>query len=97
MERIQPGHEVISLFGMESHSSALNKKIINHGRLIASLISAFFIILTVSLLLNFSTKILGSTSPSIAATSAVEESVAFQPGQFISEKLSHQGYLGSYR
>ena len=94
MQRIQPGHDVLSLFGIASQKQALNQKTDNHG-LIVSLVSAFFIILAVSLILSVSTKIIGPTSETSAAITIDQERVAFEPGQLVSKEIS-RGYLGSY-
>lgn len=95
MKTIQPGHDVISLFGMATKNRALSEKTTNNG-LVISLVSAFFIILAVSLILSVSTKILGPTSNTIAAQSVTDEKVAFEPGSFVSNEIS-RGYLGFYR
>lgn len=93
MQKVQQGHNVLSLFGASAQSQALNEKIASNG-LAVSLISAFFIVLAVGLMLGASNKIL-STPTTMAATTVIEEKVAFTPGQFISEKIS-QGYLSNY-
>jgi len=95
MQQVQPGHEVLSLFGIANKNQALGKKIASNG-LLVSLISAFFIILAVSLILGVATKILGPTSSSLAVNSIQEEIVAFEPGQSVSQEIS-RGYLGNYR
>lgn len=91
MHWIQPGCNVLSLFGIAKKQAALNKKIANHG-LIASLVSAFFIILAVSLILSAATRVLGNSRSLAAATLTQEEKVAFTPGQFVSEEIN-RGYL----
>jgi len=91
MQRVQPGHEVLSLFGIASQPQALSKETSSRS-LTVSLISAFFIILAVGLTLGLATRILGPTQPSIAATTTVGEQVAFTPGQFVSDEVS-RGYL----
>ena len=91
MKTIQPGHEVLSLFSPAAQPQAFNKKLADYSWII----SAFFIVLAVGLILGLSARILGSTSPSVAATSILEEKVAFQPGQFIRDKIS-PGYIGDY-
>lgn len=89
MERIQPGHEVLSLFGINIKNEALNKA---NYRLVISLISAFFIVLVISLILGVATKVLEKSPSAAAAGILEEEKVAFTPGQFISEKI-RQGYM----
>ncbi|MFA6382481.1 MAG: hypothetical protein WCX08_04410 [Candidatus Buchananbacteria bacterium] len=93
MDKVQPGHEVLSLFGM-SASQALIKKLTNYS-LIASLVGAFFIIFVVSLLFGSEIKNLSAKS-SVAAPTVSEEKTAYLPGQFVSREIS-RGYLGSYR
>jgi len=95
MQKVLPGHEVLSLFGMAAPAQALNKKIVNNG-LAMSLISAFFIILAVSLILSAADRILATRSPVAAVIAIEEEKTAFIPGQFISAEIS-RGYTGSYR
>ncbi len=90
MNRIHPSHEVLSLFGLAPANKALNQKTASHNLLI-SLISAFFIVLAVSLLLSFSARLVGS-QPSAAATLLAPSPAAYIPGQFVSERIS-QGYL----
>jgi len=79
------------LFGLTSSPQALNKEAASRS-LTVSLISAFFIVLAVGLTLGLATRILGPTQASVAATTAVDEQVAFTPGQFVSDEIS-QGYL----
>ncbi|MBI3290726.1 hypothetical protein HYZ76_00420 [Candidatus Falkowbacteria bacterium] len=88
---IHPGHEVLSLFGISTQ--ALNKKTDNQ-RLIISLISAFFIVLAVSLILSFSSRLLASGQASAGATASTvpEQPAAFVPGQFITAEIN-RGYL----
>jgi len=93
MQRIQPGHEVLSLLGMARQNQVLNKNSTNRG-LVKSLISAFFIILAVGLILGTATKILGTTPSSAASIVVAEEPVAFIPGQFVTN-IINQGYIGN--
>lgn len=96
MSKIHPGHEVLSLFGMTTHNSALNQALANKS-LATTLISAFFIILAVGAILSLSTGnftfSLPQISPNVSA-SAVEigESVAFEPSRAVSQEIS-RGYL----
>jgi len=92
MERIYPGQEVLSLFGIANKAQALNKKIASQG-LFGSLISAFFVVLLAGLILGILSRVLISPASSAVTLSVAEEKVAFQPGQFISQEIK-QGYLG---
>lgn len=96
MQKIQPVHEVLSFFGVAAPDRALKSKTKSQS-LAFSLISAFLIVIAVSLILNIST---GSVATSASASPTVivsaNEPVAYQPGQFISERIS-RGYLGDYR
>lgn len=93
MQRVQPNHEVLSLFGIAPSAQTLNKKIIGNP-LAMSLISAFFIVLFAGLVLGITTRALGPVQSSMAATTIEEEQVAFQPGQFISQEVN-RGYLSA--
>lgn len=97
MQKIQPVQEMLSVFGLASPRQALTTSSKSHS-LAFSLISAFLIVLSVSLVLRLSTTALSSNTTATAATttSVSKEAVAFQPGAFVSEKIS-QGYMGSYR
>ncbi len=91
MSPIQAGQEVLSLFGMAKQPKVLNKKIASFG-IFGSLISAFFVVLAISLVLGIATKALEKSVPTTGAVSLTEEKVAFTPGQFVSQKL-RQGYM----
>jgi len=91
MPSIQTGREVLSLFGIAKYPTVLNKKIASFG-LFGSLISAFFVVLAISLVLGIATKALEKSTPAGTAVSLAEEKVAFIPGQFVSQKL-RQGYM----
>lgn len=98
MQKIQPTREMLSLFGMAGSQQALKQNSKSHS-LAISLISAFLIVIGLSVILKISTLGLSvNTTVSAASATAVtqEEPVAFIPGQFVSSKIS-QGYLGSYR
>ena len=90
MSRIHPGHEVLSLFGIASATKALNNQAASN-RLLVSLVSAFFIVLAVSLLLSLSTRLVGD-QPAPAAAWQAPQQAAYLPGQFVSDQL-RQGYL----
>lgn len=92
--KIQPGHEVLSLFGMSSNNQALTQK--SSNKLAVSLVSAFLIVLSVSILLGVATRILGGENTVSAVSIIDSEPVAFEPGQNITRTIS-QGYLGNYR
>lgn len=96
MPKIHPGHEVLSLFGMAHNNIALNQAAASKS-LAATLISAFFIILTLGAILALSTGSFTFNLPqlaqSISASSVSSvEPVAFEPGRAVSQKIS-QGYL----
>jgi len=91
MERIYPGQEVLSLFGIANKTQALNKKIVSQG-LFGSLISAFFVVMLAGLVLGILSRVLINPAGSAAVISLAEEKVAFQPGQFISQEIQ-RGYL----
>ncbi|MAF14046.1 MAG: hypothetical protein CMI53_04115 [Parcubacteria group bacterium] len=93
MQRTQSGYGVLKLFGVSTQPQALNKAITNHG-LVTSLISAFFIILAVGLILGGATNFLGATPTSSAATIVQKEGTAFIPGQFVTN-IINQGYIGN--
>jgi hypothetical protein len=90
MERIQLGHEVLSLFGMANPQLALSKRLSKH-RLLVSLVSAFFIVLMASWVLSVTVQALGQSFRPVSY-SGVNDRVAFQPSQAVSVSLS-QGYL----
>ncbi|MFA6255182.1 MAG: hypothetical protein WC675_04120 [Patescibacteria group bacterium] len=91
MSSIQAGREVLSLFGIAKYPTVLNKKIASFG-LFGSLISAFFVVLAISLVLGIATSALEKSTPAAEAVSLTEEKVAFTPGQFVSDKI-RQGYM----
>ncbi|NUM25888.1 MAG: hypothetical protein HUU49_04745 [Candidatus Buchananbacteria bacterium] len=90
MSKIQSGHDVLSLFGMVQYNKALPQSLISR-QLLVSLISAFFIVIAVGLLLRLSTNLLSNQS-TVEAAPLIEQSAAYLPGQLVSEKLS-QGYF----
>lgn len=90
MAKIHPGHDVLSLFGMAPYNKALAQSLPSRNFLM-SLISAFFIVIVVGLLLRLSTNLVSNQS-TISAAPLIEQPAAYIPGQFISEKLS-QGYF----
>ncbi|MDX9893765.1 MAG: hypothetical protein RB292_05180 [Patescibacteria group bacterium] len=94
MQRIHPGHEVLSLFGIPSAVKALDRQFTTRN-IVVSLASAFFIVLLASLLLNLFTPAPAVFSVS-AETPLVEEPAAYQPGSYITNQIS-RGYLGDYR
>lgn len=93
MKTIQPGHEVLSVFGIPSKIQALAKKDSNKG-LIVSLVSAFLIVLIVGMLLSLAQKTFNKTETPVLAATKQQEAVAFQPGQFVTERLEKGYYKG---
>jgi len=91
MQKIQPGHEVLSLLGMAQKNQALKNQI-NRRNLVISLIGAFFIILAVSLVLNLSTQALSRPSRSVAVVADLNEPAAFEPSQLVSQEIT-RGYF----
>ena len=98
--KIQAGHDVLSLFGMSGNSQALTKKSKQnaHGNFMFTLVGAFLIVVMFGFAANMITQNLSTTSASASNKAPAEDilPVAYQPGQFISQKIS-QGYLGNYR
>ncbi len=91
MKIISQGHEVLSLFGLSSQQQALTKSS-NRGFII-SIVSAFFIVFVLGLVLNFAPKLLNKTTSTVSAASYQQEAVAFLPGQFINQEIN-RGYIG---
>ncbi|MBN1779375.1 MAG: hypothetical protein JW816_04120 [Candidatus Buchananbacteria bacterium] len=90
MTTTQFGSQLISIF------SSAEKKLIRtqDKRMIVSLLGAFFIVAIIGLSLSFFQKAINSQfSGVVLAQSAVEEPVAYLPGQFVSSQLQ-QGYIG---
>lgn len=93
MQKIEPGYQILSLFGIVKDKSALDKKLRSHSLLI-SLTGAFFIILFTALAFNLLLRFLGPAGQT-ALLANHEENFAFIPGKFISQEIS-RGYLGNY-
>lgn len=98
--KIQPGHDVLSLFGISGNSPALTIRSKNDASkgLIVSLVGAFLIVIMFGFASSIITKNLNNSS-SVSATNILSVDAvptAYQPGQFVSQKIG-QGYLGSYR
>jgi len=96
MPKVHPGHDVLSLFSMAHHNTALNQAAASRS-LTATLISAFLIIIVASLALAFSTGSFSLNLPAVASSASAstivgEEAVAYQPSQAVSQTIS-QGYL----
>ena len=96
MPKIHPGHEVLSLFGMAPHQSALNHVVASKS-LAATLISAFFIVLVLGAILALSTGSFTFSLPQLAPSTSASsinsgEPVAFEPSRAVSQQIS-QGYL----
>ena len=92
MKTIQPGHEVLSLFGMTSQKLALTDA--KSNGLASTVVSAFLIVLILGAMLSFAQRALTQTKTAALATGSIEEVVAFVPGQFVTKKIN-QGYLGN--
>ena len=93
MKTIQPGHEVLSLFGMTSQKSALTDA--KNKSLVSTIVSAFLIVLILGAMLSLAQRALTQTkTTALAASSGIEEAVAFVPGQFVTQKIN-QGYLSN--
>ena len=96
MQRVQPGHEVLSLWGLTPKAQALSANPAARS-IAASLTKALFIVLSAAVILGT----IARFGPTVAAPVATEvvigqslgnEPAAFQPGQFVSESI-RQGYL----
>ena len=84
MAKIHQGHDILSLFGIVQDNKVLNQNIVASRNLLVSVISAFFIVLAVSLFLRISTGfITGQAVASTPVSPAVEEPAAYLPGQYI--------------
>ena len=101
MPKIHPGHEVLSLFGMPTNNPALNQvasSAFTNRSIVATLVSAFLIILAASLILAFTIGNFNFSLPAVAPTvstsnfNSINEPVAFQPSQAVSQEIS-RGYL----
>ncbi len=91
MQKVQPGHDVLSLFGMvqphQEHALSLR-------RLVLSASGAFLVVLAISFALSLVTKAEQGAIPATISTSTIgAEPVAFEPGQFIRPHIT-RGYLG---
>jgi len=86
MQSIHPGHEVLSLFGIAWQPQVLKKN--DNYRLIVSLLSTFFVILAIGLVLGVMIRI----SSTYSLGSLVTTKAAFEPGQAVSLQLN-RGYL----
>ena len=96
--KIQPGHDVLSLFSMSGTIQALTKKTDAPKGIATTLVGAFLIILMFGFASSVITKNL-SASGLVSATNTLSvdtSATAYQPGQFVSQKIG-QGYLGNYR
>lgn len=93
MSRLQPVHEMLSLFGFNADTKSLNQRLAKY-RLAISLFSAFFIVLAVALIMNISENVIKANA--VSSPSIIEDRAAFIPGHFVSDQIS-LGYLGSYR
>jgi len=90
MSTIQLGSQLISVFGTADKKLALTK---NKGMII-SLVSAFFIVATIGLVLNLVQETVNNHfSTSSIVRLVIDEPVAYLPGQFVSSQLQ-QGYIG---
>jgi hypothetical protein len=96
MERIQPGHEVISLFGMTPKAQIMSQ---NPRLLATSLLKAILLVALTALVLSTFARVAVSDSLTTDAAQTVttigvaaEEPAAFESGQFVSVHLQ-RGYL----
>ena len=89
MKGIQPGHEVLSLFGIASDPQALAKKLsLSH-----LVFGAFFVALILGFAMSGLVRVLDSARPVGSSITISDEQVAFQPSQNVQTELS-RGYLG---
>jgi len=95
MQSTHSENNLLSFFGITRKAQALNKSFANQS-LAKSLVGAFFVVLSVSLILNIAVKTVGQPSSTVAATTVIEEKVAYEPGNLVSDEIS-RGYLGNYR
>ncbi len=90
MQKVHPGHDVLSLFGM---AQPHQERVISLQRLALSASGAFLVVLAVSFALSLVTKAEQVATPATMSTSTIgTEPVAFEPGQFISPHIT-RGYL----
>lgn len=98
--KIQPGYDVLSLFGVPSNVQALTKKSNKNSNtnFIITLVGAFLIVLMFGFASNVVTQKFSVSSVVASDEILLADSLptAHQPGQFVSQKIG-QGYLGGYR
>jgi len=91
MKTIQPGHEVLSVFGITSKQSTLISQVNKEFLLV--LARVFLIILFVGALLSIGQKALSVKTSNNTAKDGFEP-VAFQPSRIISQEIL-RGYVGN--
>lgn len=91
MQKVHPGHDVLSLFGMGQVRDTTSKPL---GKLMASVAGAFLIVMAVSFVLSLATSTTGATASSVSSV-LLDEPVAFQPGQMITSQLPKSGYVAA--
>ena len=84
--------EVMSLFGFTAKNQALTENQPSRS-LAISVVSAFFIVVIVAVLLSFTQQAISEEQTAVSSAIVAEESVAFQPGQYIRPEIA-KGYLG---
>jgi len=83
--------EVMSSFGFTSKNQALTQSQSSKS-LVVSIVSAFFIVLIVGMLLSFVQKAVNGQPAAATAVVDGQEQVAFQPGQYIGQEIT-RGYI----
>lgn len=101
MARVQPGHEVLSLFGLGSKSAFEQNSSVpadQPGRTVtASLLSAFFVVLFFGITLGLVLRWAGAYDMEIPEVLVgYEGPAAYQSGQYIAPQL-RAGYLSDAR
>jgi len=90
MQKVHPGQEVVSVFGIATESKKDNAKLaLQHGkqRLVLTLITAFFIVFAAAAVLNY----MNQRFEGPAVVESLNEPVAYQPGQYVSNEI-FKGY-----